>query len=259
MLIDLTGKRFGKLIVIERDFAEREKNKTPHWKCICDCGIVKSVSGKSLRGGFTKFCQNCIDVAFKGKRFDRLVVIKKTEEYCPTQGYYWECKCDCGNICFAPRNRLENGQKKSCGCMQKDGHTALRHGMSKTRIWRAWQNMFVRCKYECSIGYSIYGGRGITVCEEWQEFEPFYDWALSNGYEEHLTIDRIDVNGNYEPSNCRWATRIEQQRNKRNNFMITHNDETKCLAEWADILGFNYKTIWQRMSKGKTFIEAISK
>ena len=107
-----------------------------------------------------------------------------------------------------------------------------------------------RCYYEKYPWYKDYGERGITICDEWlHDFQTFYDWAIDNGYRDDLTIDRIDVNGNYEPSNCRFATPKQQARNRRSNRNYTINGETHCLIEWCEILDLKYKTVAQRVTK----------
>ena len=121
------------------------------------------------------------------------------------------------------------------------------HGMSGTRIYRTWRDMLNRCNGLKKRDKENYHDRGITYCKEWARFENFYAWAMANGYRDDLTIDRIDVNGNYEPNNCRWATRVEQNNNSRQNHYITYKGETHTMKQWADILGINYKTLKSRI------------
>lgn len=125
------------------------------------------------------------------------------------------------------------------------------HGMRYSRLYNIWTQMNQRCVNLNLEHYSSYGGRGISVCDEWKKFENFAEWAKKNGYKDGLTIDRIDVDGNYESSNCKWSTDVEQQRNKRNNHRVTINDVTKTVAEWAEISGVPYKTLQRRIYKGR--------
>ena len=155
-----------------------------------------------------------IKMDLTGKKFGRLKVLARADRG------GWLCLCDCGNQKIVNTHNLTNGLIKSCGCYNKERllgtHINQKHGMSRTRIYITWRNMRVRCTNPKDKRYASYGGRGITVCEEWNTFEPFRDWAIANGYRDDLTIDRIDTNGNYEPSNCRFITRAENNKNRRN-------------------------------------------
>lgn len=154
-----------------------------------------------------------------GKKYGRLTVIACTGVSRWGESQYL-FQCDCGNQLIASGGNIFRGKQKSCGCLQKEngvkrGKTSAKHGLYKTRPYRIWCGMKRRCYTPSVHNFNNYGGRGIKVCNEWQEFIPFYEWAMSNGYKEDLTLDRIDVNGNYEPSNCRWTTWSEQAKNKR--------------------------------------------
>ena len=122
--------------------------------------------------------------------------------------------------------------------------------MSHTRLYRIWNSVINRCKYKSSSNYKWYGEKGIKVCEEWERFENFYKWAINNGYDDTLSIDRIDSKGNYTPSNCRWATMKEQQNNRSNNVFLTYKGETYSIAKWAEITGISIRMLYDRRSRG---------
>lgn len=172
---------------------------------------------------------------------------------------YWLCECECGNKKVVNATHLKNGTSLSCGCYAKEmsKKRQITHGLSKTRIYKIWISIKKRCYNEKTIRFENYGGRGIKVCQEWlDDFINFYNWAVNNGYQENLSIDRIDVNGNYEPSNCKWSNAKCQARNRRNNHFITYNGETHCIAEWSDITGIKRDVIDNRIRK-KWDIERI--
>lgn len=184
-----------------------------------------------------------------GKKYGWLLVLSDNGETCT-------CKCDCGNVAEVNRRRMMTGHIKSCGCMK--GNPT--HGKRHTRLYIIWTGMKARCYNENSIEYKRYGFRGISICEEWKNnFEAFYDWAVENGYEEKLTIDRIDVNGNYEPSNCRWSTTLEQGCNKRNNHFLTVDGETKILSQWEREFNIHSSTMsnWLRRHGEQYAIDRI--
>ena len=194
-----------------------------------------------------------------GQRFGKLTVIEFAG-HAPNRKTLWKCKCDCGNETLVKTNALRSGATKSCGCLVPvaSGDTHRKHGMSESRLYRTWKNMKARCSNERVLCYPHYGGRGIAVCEEWQNsFEAFRDWALANGYRDDLSIDRIDVNGDYCPGNCRWATIVEQNNNKRNNRFITLCGSTKTVAEWSRVVGIASGTIIARLRKGWGEYEAV--
>lgn len=180
-----------------------------------------------------------------GIRFGRLIVLNKAGvKNVGKRGSksQWLCKCDCGNEKIVLRNSLVSGNTHSCGCMEKETKKTmhLKHGMAKSRIWNIWCGMKDRCSRPQNEDYPRYGGRGITICDEWKDdFQEFYDWSMDNGYSDDLTIDRLDNNGNYEPNNCRWATRKEQTRNRSITKKIS-------IAEIAEIDGISYQEAYNK-------------
>ena len=186
-----------------------------------------------------------------GKKFGMLTVLAELQERRHGK-VMWLCKCDCGKLHIAPGTRLVNGNVHSCGCLRykRAAESLIKHGKRQSRLYSIWANMKNRCHLESSTEYKRYGARGIRVCEEWRNnFQSFYDWAMANGYQENLTLDRIYNNGDYEPSNCRWATSKEQGRNTRRTRYLTCNGRTQCIADWADETGLSQSLIRQRIEK----------
>lgn len=195
-----------------------------------------------------------------GKKFGRWTVLEFS--HIKNGNYYWLCKCECGTIKPVSYANLKRGSK-SCGCLAKE---ILKekgtHKQSGSRLYVVWQNMKSRCYNKNNNRYNIYGARGIKVCDEWQEFQPFYDWAMANGYNPNAkrgecTIDRIDVNGDYEPNNCRFVSMEIQTRNTRVNRLLTYNNETHCLQDWSKITGINISTLDNRLYRDKLPVDKI--
>lgn len=179
----------------------------------------------------------------------------------------WHCVCDCGKHVHVPTSYLTTGDTRSCGCLFMDTcrqPNTLRHGDASPngkhiRVYESWHQMKKRCNNPNDHNYSRYGGRGITVCDEWERYENFRDWALENGYSDELTLDRIDVNGNYEPSNCRWADAITQGNNRRDNRRVEYCGETHTLKEWSRITGISDGVIAKRIDYGWSVEDSLTK
>ena len=260
---DLTGQQFGKLTVLRR--GETAVSKTGRlqtvWVCECACGNEIFVRANNLKSGHTFSC-GCAkhEIGEKlahdltGMKFNRLTVIRPAEKS-KTGETRWVCLCDCGKEIIVQSNNLKSGQVKSCGCYRHERavETHTTHGGAnvdgkRTKLYSIWVGMRQRCYYKNDAEYSNYGGRGITVCDEWKDdFSAFRDWALANGYNHGLTIDRIDNDKGYSPENCRWAGAVEQARNRRSNLTITFNGETHIAIEWEEILGFPRGTLSRRI------------
>lgn len=134
-----------------------------------------------------------------------------------------------------------------------------KHGMCRTRLYRIWNGMKQRCANPKTIGYRYYGGKGVTVCQEWQNsFQAFYDWAMANGYDDHLSIDRMDSNGNYCPENCVWSTSKEQQNNTSYNRLYSYNGETHNIMQWSEITGIHPNMLYKRLLRGWSIEKALT-
>lgn len=167
-----------------------------------------------------------------GQRFDRLVVTGRSERK-STSGALWVCRCDCGGEAVTNSLKLRNGLIKSCGCRKLEGLANLQHGhANKSRTYRTWKEMRQRCRNPNSDKWEWYGGKGITICPEWNDFETFL--ADMGERPQRMTLDRIDSNGNYCKENCRWATVREQSLNKTNTRRLSMFGETKTLVDWSE-------------------------
>ena len=192
------------------------------------------------------------------QRFGRLYVLNKSKEDIQRKSSFimWHCLCDCGNEVDVRSQDLRNGKTKSCGCLHKD--IVSTHGLSRKRLYHIWIDMRSRCNNKKLKCYHNYGGRGIKVCEEWEDYQNFHNWAINNGYNDKLTIDRINVDGNYEPNNCRWSTKIEQENNKRNNRFSYYNGKRMTISNFMRITGIHRNFIISNLNKNKTFDEIKS-
>lgn len=194
-----------------------------------------------------------------GQRFSRLTVQARSPINDSRGKSMWHCLCDCGQATTVCGSALIQGNTKSCGCLKHEasvanGKAKRRHGMTKSKVWICWDSMLQRCNNPKHKSYPQYGGRGIAVCERWHVFENFYE---DMGEPNELTLDRIDVNGNYEKSNCRWATLKEQGRNTRANRLLTFQGETKPLSYFTEKFGLRKNLIRERLQRGWTVEDAI--
>ena len=203
-----------------------------------------------------------------GEKYNKLLVIEEAEPI--KNNRMVKCLCDCGNTSVINVSNLRANRIISCGCHKRNQIISRNttHNQRHTKLYEVWKSIKQRCYNQNNASYHNYGARGITMCDEWlNSFEKFYEWSYSNGYstekqndEKHkLTIDRIDVNGNYEPSNCRWVDRKTQSNNTRTTKLITINNETHCLADWLKILNVNGFTYYYRIKNGMTPEQALTK
>lgn len=253
---DLIGKTFGHLTVVDFD---QTKNGRTYWWCKCDCpaGTIKSIARNNLVCGTTVSCgdsryHRTEDLV--GQVFGRLTVLSRDNIEHRGHDTYWICECSCDDktIVSVPRHRLLHGDTTSCGCHHREVASRLltTHGLHSHPLYGVWTDMKYRCNNNNSTYYYRYGGRGIRVCDEWDDFENFYNWAMSNGYEYGLTIERKNNNGDYCPENCAWADRVVQANNRGNSRLIKYGDEEHTIAQWARILGVEYGQLYRSITKG---------
>lgn len=226
------GERYGRLVVLsEADRTpQQRKHKMRYWLCACGCGKETVVQSAALRSGATRSC-GCLarEVAAKkvsavrtGQRFGRLIVLSEEPER-RHRGRVFLCLCDCGKKTVVTGNMLRVGRTRSCGCLEHDVIAAMvaarntSHGLSRHPLYRTWAAMIARCSNPNTTGYKYYGGRGIEVCSRWLGPNGFPNFLADMGEKPgpEYTLDRINVNGHYEPANCRWATWKEQRANQR--------------------------------------------
>lgn len=257
---DLTGKTFGKLTVIKKVDSEKVNHYNKQkWLCKCECGNTIVFNRQGLISGYKKDC-GCVKSGkyLEGKRYGKLTIKRVIRE--KGKDARAECICDCGNITTPLLSRVINNKVHSCGCYRSEKSTELRnkHGMAGTRLHKVWKKMNDRCNNSNNKDYGNYGGRGIGVCAEWSGehgAENFIKWAYENGYDENAphgkcTIDRIDVNGNYEPSNCRWVDMKMQSYNRRNTTKIMIDGREMSIKEISEKYDIPVKTIRSRIDVG---------
>lgn len=205
-----------------------------------------------------------------GVRFGRLTVLHRGDGYEDSQGktrFKWVCRCDCGAITEVRPDKLTSGATQSCGCYQRDvatetGYKSRKHGCAgdttRERLYVIWSSMKERCLNPNDDAYEDYGGRGVELCRPWHSFESFLDWATHSGYQKNLTIDRINVHGDYTPGNCRWATMKEQANNKRTNRLISNGTTVHTLSQWSELTGIPAGTIAARLDHGWDTYKALT-
>lgn len=186
-----------------------------------------------------------------GQVFNKLTILSEES----TNKHYKrrvKCKCECGETKVVLLSSLKNGHTKSCGCRRVTAFRSVitKHGKSYSRIYGLWRGMIARCEYKKNISYNNYGGRGITVCDEWKDFEKFLEWSLKNNYADNLSIDRIDSNKNYEPNNCRWVPISEQGKNKRDSIYISIDNVKMTLKDYCYAFEISYTCAYKRYKKG---------
>lgn len=247
------GQKFNMLTILSFD---HKSGKHIYYRCRCDCGNEKVIRYDSLKDGSIKSC-GCLqsnrvsqkDLSHIGETWGRMTIIA-FDHTDRTYNKWYRTRCQCGNEKVVTYGSLKHGQVVSCGCYSREIHT--KHGMSHDRLYTIWRGMRDRCNRSEDPRYPRYGGRGIKVCDLWNSaetgFDAFYSWSMSHGYAEDLSIDRIDNDGNYDPTNCRWTTSLVQMNNTRSNvyiaYLLKKDSDPPYLvytyAEWAKILNIDY-------------------
>ena len=198
-----------------------------------------------------------------GRQFGHWTVLERADNI--GEKVAWRCRCDCLKRTerIVLGGSLKSGKSTSCGCVHKEqmmgNKLGTKHGQRHTKLYEVWLSMKQRCSNPKSQYYRLYGGKGVTVCKEWKNFVSFYEWAISNGYKDGLTIERKDSTKGYNPYNCKWATKKEQANNTERNHYITYNGETHTMAQWAEITGMTYETIRKRIKRGWPVERALKK
>lgn len=199
-----------------------------------------------------------------GNKYGYVEILEKTDKR--KRGYIvYKCKCyNCGKIVEKTLEHLQTRKNKgynnmTCGCFDKHYNNFYKNGLSNTRLRHIYDNMKSRCYNKNNKSYKYYGGKNVTICDEWlKDFEFFYNWAINNGYQENLTIDRIDTNGNYEPNNCRWVNFREQISNRTNTIKLKYKNQIKPLSEWAKEYNIEISTLRTRISRGWCIERALN-
>jgi hypothetical protein len=197
-----------------------------------------------------------------GDRFERLEVVGLTFNVRSDQGIrqkWCVCRCNCGKYIATPISALNLGRTKSCGCWNRDKFTNKTHGLTKHPLYQVWCSIVGRCTNEKNSAYVNYGGRGISICDEWRnDAEAFVKWAVLHGWQRGLEIDRINNEGNYEPDNCRFVTKNINSRNRRSTHMLTLGGRAQCVTAWAEEIGARPGLIYARLRMGWSVEKALT-
>lgn len=253
----IIGKKFGKLTVLKYGYKRNSKN---YYLCQCECGNEKYIYDYNLNKGLTKSCGCISHPSLVGKKYGRLTVLKDLPRSKKL------CLCDCGNEVIVQTEHLNSGHTQSCGCLHTEA-CSKSGGLSKTRLHKIWESMHARCECSKHGSYEIYKDK--PICKQWHSkprgkkqtgFMNFVIWALKNGYQEDLSLDRIDNNKGYCPENCRWVTIKEQARNTTKNVWVEYNGQKKILCEWCEELKIPLNKVYHTTKRHNlTYAEAFDR
>lgn len=258
----IIGRKYNKLTII--GLYSKDKNGRRLWRCHCDCGGEVKTTLRNLVDSKIKDC-GCSEIKdnLVGKKFGNLTVVKLIPNNCErncVRTNIWLCKCYCGKELEVKGSDLTQRRITSCGCDKEEKREHLSLIKQEKKLYQVYRSMRDRCNNPNHNDYKRYGGRGIKVCEEWNNrygFIAFYEWAIKNGYKDNLSLDRINNDGNYEPDNCRWATKKEQSQNTSTNVYAEYKGQQKVLQEWARVLNLNRNSIYYHYKKGRTIEEIV--
>lgn len=277
---NLIGKQFGRLTVIGEGKGRYTSGGAYKctWLCKCECGKEIEVDAQHLKTGHTTSC-GCKTTDNKGsqfedltgQRFGRLTVLYFIDQKNrKTRQYNWMCRCDCGNETQANAYKLKQGLQQSCGCLKEEmkprlGEITRKYKYSDKRLYGVYKSIINRCTNPKGREWKNYGGRGITVCDEWlKDYDAFAEWAFENGYDKdakhgECTIDRKDVDKGYSPENCRFIPNDKQQNNRRDNVILEYKGEEHTMKEWSEILNVSYQKLRYHIRiKGRSMEEFIN-
>ena len=268
-IYDYLGKKYGHLTVIGLTESNSESACYNHFDFRCDCGNIISDEPARIIGGHRASCGKCslrnktsspsFDIKkYIGKKSNMLTVIGIAERKANDKSWYLNCQCDCGGTIRVLPYQFDRGIIKSCGCLKRKG-TRTKDSRTNHPLYGLWKQMISRCENPQVKHYDCYGGRGISVCKDWHDFWKFVEWSDSvGGRPNGFTLDRKDNNGNYEPSNCRWADWDTQANNKSSNIMLTYNGKTQSIQQWSKQLGMNPQTLLNRHNRGWSVEEILT-
>lgn len=258
---DFRGQRFGRWTVLN---VPHRPGHNVEWYCRCMCGAEKWVRGSHLSSGMSRSC-GCLNAGLRftlghdltGQVFHRLTVVRIS----PVRGGVrkWECLCQCGNECVAKQQALLTGKQKSCGCYQREmrGKTQRKHGATGTSLYKRWNHIKSRCLRPQDPAFKCYGGRGITICEEWARSYEAFAAHIGEPPSENHSIDRIDNNRGYEPGNVRWALPVDQCNNTRRNRVVEVDGQAMTVAQWSRVTGVSQCLIIYRLNAGWDARDAV--
>lgn len=255
---NLVGRQFNNWLVISFSHKDKKRN---YWICECQCEkkTRRIIDTYPLVHNIRKSCGCLPRTNITGQVFHKWKVLKYSHT---TNKSYWECQCECGNVNIKRIDQLTTGISKDCGCgkkfkMQGVVPSAV-EGEMQSRIASIWYGMHHRCQNPLHRNYDLYGGRGITICSNWYDYDNFKEWAKSSGYKNNLELDRIDNDGNYEPSNCRWVTRKQQCNNTSRTVYIKMDGADYTLIELSKLTGLSRDLLYSRYRKGLSIEKIIS-